>query len=476
MLICLYIQYMCMRVIEDISRAADRLTEADAVSLISHIDADGITSFSVISQALAREGIPVTPIFVRQLEPMTIPHIPKDDSLKVFTDLGSGQQGLLEEAEIDPENVVILDHHISQKAPNGTEYFEVNSQFYGTDYHKCSAAGVAYLVARRMNADNTDLSKLAIVGNVGDMMARETGRLTGIAHWIAEDAEAHGYLRIAQGLNCYGLSTRAIHLSLSNCDDPVIPGISGKPAKALDLLCRLGIYDNPSAARTFEELQTKELRLLSSIIAEQMLANGESVERLFVEQYFFLDEAEKTPLRNASEYATMLNACGRWAKPAIGAAVCAGDRGIHYREAEHMLRHHRSIIRELCEYILETGVSRIGPIQTINVGDRYPDTIVGIGAGMALSKLNTNQPILVLSEVTDEPDYLKASMRTYEKVLRRGVDLQEALCTASAEFGGSGGGHNIAAGAYIPKGCEDDFIRRVSELIQAQLDASQKNC
>ncbi|HJJ94155.1 MAG TPA: DHH family phosphoesterase, partial [Methanocorpusculum sp.] len=408
-------------------------------------------------------------------EPMTIPHIPKDDTLKVFTDLGSGQQGLLEEAGINPDNVVILDHHVSQPAPNGTEYFEVNAQSYGEDYHKCSAAGITYLVARRMNPENTDLSKLAVVGNVGDMMARETGRLTGIAHWIAEDAEAHGHLKMIQGLNCYGLSTRALHLSLSNCDDPVIPGISGKPAKAIEFLCRIGVYDTPSAARTFEELSEDEARKLASNVAQQMIANGESIERLFAEQYFFFDEAEKTPLRNASEYATMLNACGRWAKPAIGAAVCAGDRGVHYREAEHMLRHHRSMIRELCEYILETGVERAGPIQTINIGDRYPDTIVGIGAGMALSKLNTNKPILVLCEVADEPDFLKASMRTYEKVLRRGVDLQDALCTAAAEFGGSGGGHNIAAGAYIPKGCEDDFIRRVSELIQAQLDSGQKN-
>ena len=94
---------------------------------------------------------------------------------------------------------------------------------------------------------------------------------------------------------------------------------------------------------------------------------------------------------------------------------------------------------------------------------------------MALSKLNTNKPILVLCEVEDEPDFLKVSMRTYEKVLRRGVNLQEALCSAAAEFGGSGGGHNIAAGAYIPKGCEDDFCRRVNELIQAQLDAGPAN-
>ncbi len=460
-----------MGVVADISKAADQLAEADTVSLISHIDADGITSHSIIQQALTREGVNVRPVFLRQLEPLTVRQIPKDDSLKVFTDLGSGQQGMLEEAGLGSDEVVILDHHVSQPAPNGTEYFEVNSQFYGEDYHKCSAAGITYLVARRMNPENTDLAKLGVVGNVGDMMARETGCLTGIAHWIVEDAENAGYLKTIQGLSCYGLSTRALHLSLSHCDDPTIPGISGKPAKTIELLEKIGIYPTASASRTFEDLNTEEVRRLVSVITEQMIANGESVDRLYAEHYIFLNEAEKTPLRNASEYATMLNACGRWAKPAIGAAVCSGDRGVHYREAEHMLRHHRSIIRELCEYILETGVEDRGWIQVINIGNRYPDTIAGIGAGMALSKLDTNMPILVLCEVSDEPNYLKASMRTYEKVLRRGVNLQEALCAASAEFGGSGGGHNIAAGAYIPKGCEDDFIRRVNELIENQLVA-----
>jgi RecJ-like exonuclease len=105
----------------------------------------------------------------------------------------------------------------------------------------------------------------------------------------------------------------------------------------------------------------------------------------------------------------------------------------------------------------------------------YPDTIVGIGAGMALSKLDTTKPIMVLCTVSDEPDLVKISMRTYEKVLRRGVDLQAALVVAAIEFGGTGGGHNIAAGAYIPKGCEDDFIKRVNELITDQFAAGAQN-
>ena len=465
-----------MGVVEDISKAADIISESDSVTVISHIDADGISSGSIMLQALSRAHIPVKPVFVRQLEPMTIPHIPRDSSLKLFTDLGSGQQNLLEDAGFTSDEVLILDHHIPQAAEKGTEYFQVNSQFYGEEYEKCSAAGICYLTARKMDEANLDLSKLAVVGNVGDMMAREKCKLCGIAHWIAEDAERNGILKIRFGINCYGLSTRALHLSLSNSDDPVIPGISGKPAAAAALLCRAGIYPTESSFRVFEDLSDDEIRKLSSVVAEQMMANGESVERLFAEHYFFPDEAEKTPLRNASEYATMLNACGRWQKPAVGAAVCAGDRGIHYREAEHMLRHHRSIIRDLCEYILDIGVEEHTAIQSVNTGDKYPDTVVGIGAGMALSKLNPLKPILVISAVSDEPELLKVSMRTNERMVRRGVNLQEALCKSAAEFGGGGGGHNIAAGAYIPKGCEYDFVRRVNELIEEQLKSRTKNC
>ncbi|MDV0442909.1 DHH family phosphoesterase [Methanorbis rubei] len=457
-----------MGFIEDISAAAEIIRNTHAVTLISHIDADGITSEAIAAQAVARLGIPVTPVFVRQLEPLTMRHVPDDDTLKVFTDLGAGQQNLMEEAGMKADDVLILDHHINQPAPNGTIYPQVNAQFYGPEYAKCSAAGVAYMLARKLDPDNADLAELAVVGNVGDMMARETCGLTGIARWIAEDGAQTGRVRIAKGINCYGLSTRPLHLCLANSDDPILPGLSGDPKAAADLLMRLGIYQKSSDQRVWESLEAEEAKILASVIAEQMIANGESTERLFAELYFFPHETELSPLRNASEYATMLNACGRWAKPKIGEAVCFGDRGTQYREAEHMLRHHRTIIRELCEHILSTGVADAGHLQWIHTRDTYPDTIVGIGAGMALSKLDPSKPIMVLCYVSDEPDLVKISMRTYEKVLRRGVDLQAALVAAAAEFDGAGGGHNIAAGAYIPKGCEDDFIRRVNELIAGQ--------
>ena len=133
-----------------------------------------------------------------------------------------------------------------------------------------------------------------------------------------------------------------------------------------------------------------------------------------------------------------------------------------------MLNNHRSVIRQLLEYILENGVSELSHLQFIHVGDRYPDTVVGIGAGMALSKLNMEKPILIMVKLPEDPELTKVSMRTTERVVSRGIDLQTALATASAEVGGAGGGHKIAAGAYIPGESEEVFVNRVNQLLREQ--------
>ena len=104
----------------DLRQAADRIIDADSVTVVSHIDADGISTEAILAQAIAREEIPVESIFVRQLEPVAMRHVPRDDSLKVFADLGAGQQNLIEEHGLSADEVLIIDHHVSQ--PCGTDY------------------------------------------------------------------------------------------------------------------------------------------------------------------------------------------------------------------------------------------------------------------------------------------------------------------------------------------------------------------
>jgi RecJ-like exonuclease len=453
---------------EEVRDAAATIRDAETVTVISHIDADGITSEAIVRTAVARAGVPVTSHFVRQLEPLTMKAVPEDDSLKVFVDLGAGQQNLLEEHGLKTDEVLILDHHVAQ--PCETPYPQVNGVPHG--FTRLSAAGVAYYVAKSLDEENVDLAKLAIIGNVGDMMARETLGLVGPAAEIVADGVAHGSVRVVpRDLNCYGTSTRPIHICLSYNDDPRIPGITNDTRGAQRFLERLELPLRTVEGRwrVWEELHKDEKRAITSALVQQLLANGESVDRVFAESYLFPNEPERSPLRNASEFATLLNACGRWAKPRIGSSVCCGDRGTAYREAEYMLNNHRSIIRELLQYILETGVTELSHLQYLHVGDRYPDTIVGIGAGMALGKLNWRKPILVMCTLPEDPSLTKVSMRTNEWSVRRGVDLQAVLTAASGELGGGGGGHPIAAGAFIPHEAEEVFVKRVNELLRDQL-------
>ena len=153
---------------------------------------------------------------------------------------------------------------------------------------------------------------------------------------------------------------------------------------------------------------------------------------------------------------SMPAAAGRNRRSAVPSSGATG--GTAYRDAEHMLNNHRAIIRDLLQFIIDTGVRKLDNLQWLHVGGRYPDTIVGIGAGMALSKLDSTKPILIMCEVPEDRNLTKVSMRTNERVVERGIDLQQALSDASAEYGGGGGGHKIAAGAYIPKTAEEEFV------------------
>ena len=370
------------------------------------------------------------------------------------------------------KDVLIVDHHVSQ--PGDVTYPQVNCLPYR--YTKMSAAGVSYLIAKQMDEANIDLAKIAVIGNVGDMMARETCGLVGPARdLIVEDGVRHRSVKVCKkDLNCYGTATRPVHLSLAYNDDPFIKGISNNPEGARQFLKKLGIVQQTPDGRWYvwEELSDEYRRTITSALAEQLIANGESVDRLLAETYRFPDEIPRTPLRNAQEYATLLNACGRWTKPAVGSAILKGDRGTAYREAEHMLGNHRAIIRNLLQYIIETGVTELENVQYLHVGGKFPDTIVGIGAGMALSKLNSKKPILIMCEVPEDKNLTKISMRTTERIIEKGIDLQKAISDASAEYGGGGGGHKIAAGAFIPKSAEQEFVNRVNRILGEQF-ASQ---
>ena len=147
---------------DDVKAAAGQITDAREITIISHIDADGISSEAILSQAIARYGICVRSVFVRRLEPLTMPQVPSDASFKVFTDLGAGQQNLLKERGLAEREVLIVDHHVSQPCEARTA-----GQLPAVRVHPNECCRGAYLIAKEMDEANIDLAKLAVSGMSG---------------------------------------------------------------------------------------------------------------------------------------------------------------------------------------------------------------------------------------------------------------------------------------------------------------------
>ncbi|MBM4248516.1 MAG: DHH family phosphoesterase [Euryarchaeota archaeon] len=464
---------------EDAQKLAAILRGRRRVRVVTHIDADGICAGAVASLALDRAGVENSVEFVKQLDPKTVARVRDDGALLWFTDLGSGSLEMLEGIDC-----VISDHHTpSDKAQGagrtaqGTGAPTVNPHLHGlSGATELSGAGAAYLVARELCGANRDLSALAIVGAVGDLQDAQHCRLTGLNRELLEDGRAAGVLGWHIDLRYFGRETRPVHKMLQYSSDPAIPGITGSEQGALDFLASLGLrLKSGEEWRSWSLLDDAEKRLVASRLVEHLLSSGTGHRmalRLLGEVYTLLNERGGTPLRDAKEFSTLLNSCGRHDRPRLGLEVCRGDRGDAYRRALSLLQDHRRSLVEGIQLVSELGIRRTGHLQWFDAGDGIQDTLVGVVAGMLLgsgeSGADPALPVFAFARAEDGSG-VKVSARAARALVDRGLDLSAVMREASAAVGGSGGGHNVAAGGLIPEGARDRFLEAAERVLRDQL-------
>src|SRR6266566_3164101 len=93
---------------------------------------------------------------------------------------------------------------------------------------------------------------------------------------------------------------------------------------------------------------------MGSALASHMLERGcgaKEAERLVGETYTLLREAAGSPTRDAKEFGTLINACGRYDEADVGYRVCRGDRDDALAEALRLLRGHREYLVESMDAI-----------------------------------------------------------------------------------------------------------------------------
>lgn len=460
---------------------AHRLRDTDRVSLYCHIDADGITGGAIASEALSRAGIEHDVSFLKKLDDAALQVIRREAApLAWFVDFGAGQVH-----QMDGLHAVITDHHVptSREVPRERRrdlvrfaqeedrVLMLNPHLEGEGSDVASGAGLAYAVARALDPRNADLAGVAIVGAVADVQDQEFRRLRGYNRTILRDGIEAGVLFASTDLRLFGRETRPIHKMLEYSQDPWIPRLSRNGEASIAFLLEIGIdLKVDDRWQTWSDLDPGEKRRIVSELATHMLTRGcgwREAERLVGEVYTLVREPVGSPTRDAKEFATLINATGRYDAAEVGYRVCRGDRGEALESALKLLAGHREHLVSSLDWIESVGLAQLEAIQYFHAEDRIRDTVVGIAAGIALqSSGNRQMPLLAFAYA---PDGVKVSARAPRELVARGLDLAAVMREASKKFGGEGGGHHGAAGATIPRGTEEEFARAVDALVKAQL-------
>ncbi len=448
---------------EHARECAEEIKKYEEIQLVSHIDADGITSAAIISKALERAGIGSEMMFVKQLDETIVEKLADmNPELTIFTDLGSGQ---LEHINNYGVHAIVSDHH----RPQGETKYHLNPHLYGTNgSYEISGSGTTFILASQLG-DNRDLADLAIVGCVGDMQNRKHGKLVSLNRMILEANPS--VIIPKKDISLFGKQTRPVYKMIQYSSDPFIPGLSGNEDACIDFLAGVGLqFSNDEKWRRWIDLLEEEKMKVTSSLLQYSMQNGMSsynIGRLVAEGYILLTEQEGTEMRDASEYSTLLNATGRYMKAEVGMQVCMGNRDEAYRQAQDLLQKHRKNLVDGLNFVRDKGITELSHLQYFDAGSVIPETIVGIVAGMShFSTGNRKLPIIAFA---DKDDGYKVSARGTQELINKGLDLADALSIVCKELGGAGGGHDIAAGATVPFGKKEEFIEKLNSTIATQL-------
>ncbi len=447
------------------------------IHVFSHLDADGISAAGVIGRALFRQDARFRIRITQWVDEKIIGEIVADKpELVIFTDFGSGYIDLLNE-KIPKFKAVILDHHQFTGGTNpNSNITQVNPHLHGMDgATDVSGSGVAYFAARAMDKQNVDLAPIAIVGALGDMQDRyDQRKLGGLNALIVEDAVNAKLIQVEKDLTFFGRETRPIHRTLSTTTNPFLPGISGEEDKSLAFLSSLNIpLKNGDKWRALRDLTDEEKKRLCSALADYLLTKGLHYEitNLIGHIYILATEEPWTALRDAREFAVVLNSTGRMDRPSLGIAVCMGDRKAALEEANKVLDEYRKSISKYLVWVWERPerLRELENIYVVNGEDFVSEKIIGTISSILITSLpNVEKPLIAYANVPNE-GLAKLSSRTTDLGVHKGINLGTVMRVAGEKFGGKGGGHNIAAGGQVPLDKIDDFVKAANELVGKQL-------
>lgn len=395
---------------------------------------------------------------VKQLYKEDIERIGEErkEDLIIFVDIGSGQSKHIEKELVEKlgKTVIVSDHHDPQIEGS---FMHFNPHFYGYDGGEAiSAAGMTYLLSKKISTDNNDLVSLALIGAAGDIQKQE-GEYLGLNKDLVKEAKENGFITERRGLDLYGRTTKPLHKSLMYTSDPYLEGITNKESGAIQAVKEAGIdiRENGDFKTLADLTEDEEKQLIHHLIKQ-----SHPVQKLLNNVYILNNGKE------VDEYSTIINACGRLGEPKKGVKILLEN---DEKLAKKMSKKYGRKISKSLRYAEKNkdneDVIYEKNIGVIDAGSNIEDDFIGTVTTITMSNGFFTKPV-VLGAADAEKDKVKISSRGTKELVEKGFNLGNIIEEAAEKFEGEGGGHNIAAGAKIPKDSKQEFIEEIDSKVK----------
>ncbi|WP_455645946.1 DHHA1 domain-containing protein [Methanosphaera sp.] len=447
--------YLLNRADEACDLLRSHIEKQHVVRIISHNDADGLTSAGIFANAIRKAGGRFHVTILPRLRDSNVKELNKSRyKLFIFSDMGSGNLESISKLKGD---VIIADHH---QVPEGVDpeiqsdnkqMIHVNPHIFNIDGTKdVSGSGLSYLSVH--GYEYYELAGLALTGAYGDMQFKNGP--TGINKLILDEAVENKTMEVKDDLKLAYSNTQPVSKAITYTYTPVLNGLSGNVEETNTFLDEHNIpKDKLLSQLSQEEYETLKNELIS--LNDEIYGETYTIPNI------------RRELTNIEEYANLLNACGKDKEYTAALSIQLGKYN-QMDYAESLLSKYSSSMQNGIEWIKREGSIQEENIQYIYTEDKEQKKVAAAVSSIGIELgILPDKPILSLMKMDN---LVKISSRTTDNMIEKGVNLGVIMNQASQNFNGSGGGHNIAAGATIPANQMDNFIHLVDEMVDYQIN------
>jgi len=463
----------------EVSDAITRWCEEGDIAIASHWDADGICAAGVMSLALSSKGYSFKMRFLDSLDDEVMRTLEGSDLPVVLTDMGAGQLDILSERL--RRKAAIIDHHQKQGDDRYVQY--LNPMDFGFDGGRdLSGSGAAYFVGNSISKGTELLPVVAVVGALADMQDKnELRELRGLNSLIVNQGEELGVVETQEDFVFFGRETRPLARALAGTFSFQIPGITGDEMAAYKLLDAIDIpLKEDDRLRSLSDLSEEEKHRLAAGLLQVMVSRGVRLPSDFPfvgKVYTFTKEDKWSPTRDGREYSFVLNSLGRSERFDLAIALVMGYRGRVLEEALEVAQGYTSMIQEAIRVVLSTPGAVVESELTVVVrgeGILSPNALSPLITILSTGGLYSEDKLLLALCLQDE-DKTKVSCRASYRLIDKGINAGRMMEIAAKSVDGQGGGHNVAAGATIPRKKISKFLEKVEELVREALGESKSD-